>query len=52
MELFFFFVVLGFELRAMCFLGQCSTFEPLYQFFFVMGIFKIGSHELFTQGWF
>jgi hypothetical protein len=26
-------------------------FEPLHQPFYVMGYFKIGSQELFAQGW-
>jgi hypothetical protein len=38
-----FFVVLGFELRA--FTLSHST-SPIFFFFFVMGIFEIGSHEL------
>jgi hypothetical protein len=40
-NLFFFFVVLGFKLRAYT-LGHTTTF-------FVMGTFEIGSHELFAQ---
>jgi hypothetical protein len=40
----FFFVVLGFKVRA--YTSSHST-SP----FFVMGIFEIGSCELFAQGW-
>jgi hypothetical protein len=34
---------LGLELSA----SGATPFEPLPQFFFVLGIFEIGSHELF-----
>jgi hypothetical protein len=37
-------VVLGFELRASCLLGRCSLYQP----FFVLGSFDIGSYELFA----
>jgi hypothetical protein len=37
--LFFFFVVLAFELRA-------YTLKPLHQPYFLMAIFEIGSYEL------
>jgi hypothetical protein len=40
----FFFVIVGFELRA--------YLEPLHLPFFVMGFFDIGSHELFAQAGF
>jgi hypothetical protein len=40
--LFIYFVVLGLELMA------CLHLEPLHQSFFVMGLFEIGSHELFA----
>jgi hypothetical protein len=42
---FFFFAILGFELRA--FTLSYSTSQS----FFVKGVFKIGSHKLFAQGW-
>jgi hypothetical protein len=41
---FFFFAVLVLELRA--------YLEPLHQPFFVMGVFKIGSHEPFARAGF
>jgi hypothetical protein len=34
-------------LRASCLLDRALPFEPLHQSFFVLGIFKIGSLELF-----
>jgi hypothetical protein len=30
---------------------EFSDFESLHQLFFLMGFFKIGSHELFRLGW-
>jgi hypothetical protein len=49
---FFFFFCLAFEFRGSHLIGRCSyhlshSTSP----FFVMGFFKIGSHELFAQGW-
>jgi hypothetical protein len=46
---FFFLVVLGFELRASLLLGRHSTLEPLCQPLFTLCIFKIGSWELFAR---
>jgi hypothetical protein len=44
----FFFSVLGFEFRVSRLLGGVLPLEPLHQPFFVMGIFEIGSCELFA----
>jgi hypothetical protein len=43
---------LAFEFRASHLLGRLSLLEPLSQPFFVMGFFKVGSHELFAQSGF
>jgi hypothetical protein len=50
---FFFFLEVGNEHRVSClplFLGRLPL-EPFLQACFVLGFFKIGSHELFASGW-
>jgi hypothetical protein len=46
----FFFSVLAFELRPSCIARQALylPLKPLHQPFFVLGIFEIGSFELFA----
>jgi hypothetical protein len=39
-----YFVVLGFELRALYLLDRCNTREPHHKSFFALVIFQIGSH--------
>jgi hypothetical protein len=46
--LFFFLMVLGFELGALCLLTNTLPLEPPHQPFFVLDIFKIGLQELFA----
>jgi hypothetical protein len=44
----FFWVVLMFELRTSCLLRGALPFEPLGQSFLLLGIFELGSQELFA----
>jgi hypothetical protein len=47
---FLFLAVLGFELRVLHLLGRCSTTSATPpDLFIVLGIFKIGSLELFAR---
>jgi hypothetical protein len=48
-KIFFFLAVLRFELRGLMLARHTLPLESLHQPFFVLGIFKIGSHELFAQ---
>jgi hypothetical protein len=41
-------MVLEFEVRDSCLLGWCSTIQATLSFFFVLGIFEIGSRFHFA----
>jgi hypothetical protein len=49
---FSFLVVLGFEFRDSRLLGGAPPLEPLHQPCFLLDIFKIEFHKLFTQAGF
>jgi hypothetical protein len=51
LEFFFFLEVLEFELRALLARQALHCLIHSTSPFFVMGFFKIGSPELFAQGW-
>jgi hypothetical protein len=46
---FFFFGGIGFELGASHLLDGALHLESLHQSFLVLGFFKVGFHELFSQ---
>jgi hypothetical protein len=51
-NLYILLLVLGFESGPYAYQGGILTPEPLHQFSFVLGIFKIGFRELFARAGF